>query len=524
MRTTLIASALVLLAACGSDRRDDHPPPHDVAPSPAQSQGPDPVVLRVARTGGPVRAYVYPQLDSAVWRSAASAPAISRVLAFDEEGGSLALVDAKGQPTRVDLRSGGVATASKAKLARLASADGYAIYGVSGGAVTRLTPSGAPWPYKPPVPAREVLPQPDGSVIVVAERGGSTAVWHLRPPETKVLDSAVLGRTGYAVRTQIGDRVYFTTDSGLVALRGRDLQPVAPVRLDREVRALAPTPSGDRLYVAADSSAELTVINRYTDKVEKRIELPAPVADLRMDPLGRYLLARAARGDSAWVVALDKDRVIGAVRTAWRADLPFVAPDGMVALAQGPDVVFVDGETRASRRRIAGGAKDFWHVILWNGFRPRAAGLDQPVTFGPGPEEEGNGRSDSLDSAFAAGAITGDSAGTSAQVPGTPRGDSTPPILRPAAPSPSAAAPPSASPAPRTPGFTVQFASVLAEDKARETAAAIKVDGRSPRVVSTVRGGATIYRVVLGPFPTRAEAEKAAKASGHDFWVFEGAP
>ncbi|MFL5575016.1 MAG: YncE family protein, partial [Gemmatimonadaceae bacterium] len=426
MRTTLLALALVLTAACGSDRKGDRPPPHEDAPSPTPSQGPDPVVLRVARTGGTVRAYVYPRLDSAVWRSSTPAPAIGRVLAFDEESGSLALVDAKGQPTRVDLRSGSVTTASKARLASLASADGYAIYGVSGGAVTRLTPSAAPWPYKPPAPAREVLPQPDGSVIVVGERGGATAVWHLRPPESKVLDSAVLGRTGRAVRTQIGDRVYFTTDSGLVALRGRDLQRVAPVRLDRPVRALAPTPSGDRLYVATDSSAELTVINRYTDKVEKRIALPAPVADLRMDPLGRRLLVRSARGDSVWVVALGTDRVIGAVRSAWLPDLPFVAPDGTVALAQGPDVVFADGETLAAGRRVAGGAKDFWHVLLWNGFRPRAAGLDQPVTFGSEQPDSALGRSDSLDSAFAGGAIGGADSGTAPRAPdsGAPRADS----------------------------------------------------------------------------------------------------
>ena len=172
MRTTLLALALVLSAACGSDRKGDRPPLHDDAPSATPAaQGPDPVVLRVARKGGPVRAYAYPQLDSAVWTSSAPAPAIARVLAFDDESGSLAVVDAKGQPVRVDLRAGGVTTASKAKLASLSSADGYAIYGVSGGTVMRLTPSGAAWPFKPSAPAREVVPQPDGSLIVVGERG-----------------------------------------------------------------------------------------------------------------------------------------------------------------------------------------------------------------------------------------------------------------------------------------------------------------------------------------------------------------
>ena len=516
---TLSALALVLaVAGCGSSDRDgqqQRPAPTDDATSASPSPGPDPIVLRVARTGGTVRAFAYPQLDSAVWTSSDRAPAIGRVLAFDQENGSLAVVDAKGQPERIDLRSGGVSTASRVKLASLSSADGYAIYGVNAGAVTRLTPnSPAPWPYKPPVPAREVVPQPDGSVLVVGERGRSTTVWHVRPPDTRIIDSAVLGRTGRVARTEIGDRVYFTSDSGLIGLRGRDLKTVPAVHFDHAVRALAPTPSGDRLYVATDSSALLTIINRYTDKVEDRIELPGPVADLRMDPLGRYVLARAAaatgRGagaDSAWVVAVATNHVNGAVHTAWLADLPFVAPDGMIAAAQGNDVVFVDGQTLAAKRRVANGAKDFWHVILWNGFRPRAAGLDQPVTFQSSEgAADSTRRMDSMDSAFAAGGMTADSA-----PPATPPVPKTPPADSGAA-------------ATRSPGFTVQFASVLSADKAREVAGSINVDGKTPRIVETTRNGATIYRVVLGPYPTKPEADKVGRTSGKDFWVFEGTP
>jgi cell division septation protein DedD len=516
--------ALVLAAAgCGSSGRDDRQQQGSAATEDAStaspSPGPDPIVLRVARTGGIVRAFAYPRLDSAVWTSSDPAPSIARVLAFDEEGGSLAIVDAKGLPARVDLRSGGVSTASRLKLASLSSADGYAIYGINAGAVTRLTPTGAAWPYKPPTPARDVVPQPDGSVLVVGERGGATTVWHVRPPDAKVIDSAVIAHTRRVVRTEIGDRVYFTSDSGLLALRGRDLTAVPAIHFEHAVRALAPTPSGDRLYVATDSSSVLTMVNRYTDKVEEHIELPGPVGDLRMDPLGRYVLARSARAaDSAWVVAIGNNHVVGAVRTAWLADLPFVAPDGMVALAQGNDVVFVDGETLAPRRRVANGAKDFWSVILWNGFRPRAAGLDQPVTFrGSDIPVDSSGRPmDSMDSAFAAGAVRPDS-GRATPADSAPRPPAT------AAPAP-AGTPATGAAAPRGPGFTVQFASLLSADKAREVAATITADGRSPRVVETSRSGSTIYRVVLGPYTTKAEADRIGRASGKDFWVFEGTP
>jgi cell division septation protein DedD len=184
----------------------------------------------------------------------------------------------------------------------------------------------------------------------------------------------------------------------------------------------------------------------------------------------------------------------------------------MIALSAGTDVLFVDGESLAERSRVRNGAKDFWHLVYWNGFRPRAAGLDEPVTFAGGAEPDSGRPVDSMDSAFAAGAMTPGDSGA----PTPPRPDS-------ASSTPPGATTPQAT-APRGAGFMVQFASLLSEDKAREESARITADGKTPRVVSSVRNGATIYRVVLGPYPTKADAERVGRASGHDFWVFEGAP
>jgi cell division protein FtsN len=65
---------------------------------------------------------------------------------------------------------------------------------------------------------------------------------------------------------------------------------------------------------------------------------------------------------------------------------------------------------------------------------------------------------------------------------------------------------------------------VRSEPVAKETASEIRVDGATPRVVATTRDGVTIYRVVIGPFPTRAEADRIARTSGKSYWVYEGAP
>ena len=511
---TPLALALVL-AACGPADRRDSAGAHD-APSAPASQGPDPILLRVPRAGGIARAFAYPTLDSALWRSTARVPPLARVLAFDQEAGLIAYVDSAGLPGRIDLRLGNVQRATRVKLASLASADGSGIYGVQEGAVTRLTPTDVrPWKFTPPAPAREVFPQPDGSLLVAAERKNATVVWRLRPPDTTLVDSAVLAPTTRGVSTAAGDRLYFTAEGGLVALRNRELEPTPGVDFATPVTAVVPTPSGDRVYVTAESSTVISVVDRYSDEIEQRIELPGQVRDLRMDALGRYLLARPASGDSAWVVAVGTGRPIGTVRTAWLADLPLVMPDGALALAQGKDVVLVDGETLRPRRTVKGGRSDFWHVVLWNGFRPRAAGIDEPVTFGSGVGGD-SAAVDPIDSTLAA-----DSAGAGAPAPSPFPGA---PADTARGARPGAAPAPAAGAARARAGFVVQFAAVRTAAAAEAQAAAIRVEGRQARVISTETDGVPIYRVVLGPFATREEAERIGRGAARDYWIFEGLP
>lgn len=511
---TIVVLAFVLVACGPSDRRET-PARHD-APSASSSTGPDQIILRIARSGGAVRAFRYPQLDSLIWTSTAKASPPGRILAFDAEAGSIAYVDRKGIPGRIDLRSGTVGVASRAKLSSLASADGYAIYGIAAnGSVTRLTPTGD-WSYTPPKRARLVLPQNDGSLIVLTDADGTLGVIRVRPPDTDVTDSAAVPDAPRIPHAQAGDRVYFGIDSSVFALRGRSLQVAPALQLTGSVRDIVPTPSGDRLFVATDSSRSVVIVDRYRDQLERTIELPGTVGALRMDPLGRYVLARAANSDSAWVIAVGTARVIGSVATTWREDLPTVAPDGALLLSDDSDVRIVDGQTLRQRAVVSDGADDFWHIIIWNGFRPRAGELDQPVTFGGSDSTSVQpDTSDSVAVATPSQPAPGDT--TTARPPRAPIPRPIPPRL----PADTAA-----GELARARGWTVSFAAFLSEATARQRAASISVDGQTPRVVSGQTPGTNtvVYRVVLGPYPTRADAERIGRASGQSFWVYEGNP
>ncbi len=502
MRTTLLALVLVLVACGRSDRATT--PAHD-APTVTNS-GLDQLVLQIPRNGGSARVLSYPGLDSVVWTSAERVPSATEVLAFDDNAGSVVLVDGRGAPVRIDFRLGRVTRQPTPRLTKLASADGWSVFGLAeDGRVVRLTPlagdGAAPWTLQPPVPASRVAPQLDGSLLVIAERDEQTRVFRVRPPDTTVLARADLPRTMTMAVSGAGDRVYFVVDTGLVGLRPRDLAPAQSLRLRGEAMGAVTTPSGDRVYIAVGEGREIAVIHRYRGGVEGHVQLPGQASELRMDPTGRVLLARPATGDSIWVVSLATDRVTGTVQSGWRADLPAVAPDGAMAVLRGTDVALLDPQTLAVRQTVAGGAGNVWYFFAWNGFRPRPTGLDEPATFPdvipaePDPEPE----PDSMDP---------DPPG---QGDGEPR-----PSPRPQ-PSPQARAP-------LGEGFVVQFAALRSEESARQLASELRVRGAPPRVLLTRREGIAIYRVLAGPYPTRQEAERVGEESGRSYWVYEGMP
>jgi hypothetical protein len=510
---TLLALALVL-AACGRSDRPADPAAHDASPSLSRATGPDPVVLRIPRGGGIARAYAYPKLDSAIWSSPAAVPAPARMLAFDDVAGQVVLADSKGAPVRLDLRSGDLAVTRKPKLVKLASVDGQSVFGVTdSGTVARFTPSGR-WSFKAPLRARDVLPQGDGSLLVAADRGTSTVIWHIWPPDTRIVDSTVVPAAAHARSVQAGDRVVMVHDSAIAAVRGRDLAPSPAIDLAGRIETVAATPSGDRLYVLLAGKPEVRVIDRYHAGESDRIELPGEATELRMDPLGRYLLARPAKGDSAWVIALGAQRVLGAVATEWRPDLPSVAPDARIGLVTGNDVRFVDAETFRPAATVRGGGKDFWAFFAWNGFRPRDASLDQPVHFDSGVGASGDTTPGVDSNAFSGASGTAGVADARAGTVDLPPAPAATPAQRPAT-----AAQPTGSR-----GFFVSVASRTTEAAARADAANLVVDGVAAHVATAPGPNGMIYRVVLGPYDSRAAAEQAGSHSKRPFWIYEAGP
>lgn len=500
MRRTLLF-LLALTACSGSDAASR-------ISSASAANGPDAILVRVPRDGGAAKAYRFGR-DSALWTASERVPPMRRVLGFDEDQGAIAYLDDKGLASRLDLRLAVATPAGAGLLNGVISADGWAVYGLTpAGQVARATPSGN-WNYSPSPAPRMLIPLPDGSLVLLHDEGGRSKLRRLRPPEPRILDTSSVPRPELVMRTDLGDRIYFTGDSGLASIRVRDFVRTKSIKLPERATALVATPSGDRVFVALEGKKRFAIVDRYADKVDRTVDTPDIVTAMRIDSDGQYLLLKAASGDSTFVFAIGTGRMIGAVRTEWREDLPLVGPDGGIAVAQDSDMVIVDAESRRERVRFKGGASDRWALVRWNGFRPRAAGLDSPVKF-DGDSVEDQPVGPPQDTTRAAPAPVA------------------PAVVGPPAPTPSVAPtpPPAAAPAKAaaTGRWTVAFASLLSEDRARAMALSIKVDGNPSKVVAVTTNGSTAWRIIAGPYESRDAADKAGKRTGLPFWVYEATP
>ncbi|HRN53169.1 MAG TPA: hypothetical protein PK788_06700, partial [Gemmatimonadaceae bacterium] len=317
-RRALLLAGFALAIGCGDARVSSG--------GAIAASGPDAVLLRVPAAGGTALAHRAGD-DSTLWSSRSRVPASERLLGFDDFLGIALLREPSGHISSLDLRLGIVTRLADQRLPPRLVAEGAAVFGLEeNGRIVRLTPS-VTWSWPVPGGATALVPTPDGSLLVISTAEGRSRVIRIVPPESRTLDSATIGAVRLAARTLSGDRLWAVTADGLVSLRTRDLSQAFELRISDSIVGFALTPSGDRAFVATDED-ELRIVDRYAERERGRVALPGRVTDLRMDPDGHYLLAKAAGVDSAYVISIGTERVVGTLASAWRDDLPLVTPDG----------------------------------------------------------------------------------------------------------------------------------------------------------------------------------------------------
>jgi hypothetical protein len=253
----------------------------------------------------------------------------------------------------------------------------------------------------------------------------------------------------------LGDLVAVAADTAVVLYAPQRKSAPRSLPISGDARAAMFSPSGHRIYVAR-AAAPLLVIDRMDGTHLREIELPGPARELRGDMHGKWVLVRPEQGDSAWVIDVGTGKYVGSTATRWTDDLPAIVPPHTLLLRRGADLAALDlsapGFTEVGR--IAGGATDFWLPIAW-----------QPAQDTELPFE--------ADSAALAAADTG----------------------------------------PARPSVYLQVSSSQNPAWANELSAKLGAAGL-PASVLAPRRSEEVYRVVLGPYATREQAEATGRKIG----------
>src|SRR5881394_493761 len=333
--------------------------------------------IRLPAKGGAPQLYRLPRMTLVEGALRGKLPPVERVVGLDPESEFLFVTTAKKELLALDLGSGRVDTVATSVAQATLGHDGtlYAVDEqrrvISLSRRTRFA-----WPQPLTALPRDLFGATDQHLVGVIPQDRLLVATPDQPPAVRPIAAS-----GDVAATQWGDLVAVASDSGVTFYDPLARRDPAFVRLEGGPRALAFSPSGHRIYVARRNTPGLAVIDRFERKEVDGVALPGPVAALRLDPLGRWLLARPTVGDSAWIVDLPIKQHTGIIPTQWQADLPSISPDGMLIFRRGGDVVSLRPDSLSDVGRVKNGAADLW--VLTTQASAGAAAADSVGAEGP---------------------------------------------------------------------------------------------------------------------------------------------
>jgi hypothetical protein len=409
-------------------------------------------LLRIPREGGLPRLYRVPALDSAAWKPADKLPPLDRPIGADPEQGLVFLQDRKNNVVSIDLDTRRVRTVLENVRYATLGPDG-ALYAVdTGSAVTQLVRR-TPVRFRSKLQGKplELHGTMDGGLI--AQLAGNKPTLEFLGPDQAPTSTPL--PAGQVTTSFLGDLVAVAADTSVVIFEP-DQSKAKPrtIPVEGDARAVLFSPSGQRLYVAR-AAAPLLIIDRFEGTRLREIELPGPARALRGDVFGSWLLVQPENGDSVWVIDVGTGKFLGSTAAKWTDDLPAVAPPHTLLVRRGADLVALDLSAKGFTPvgRIEGGAADFWLPMAWK----------------PADENELP--------------IATDTAGAGA--------DS----------------------GPARPSVYLQVSSSQNPTWASELSERLRAAGL-PASVLTPRRSEEAYRVVLGPYATREQAEETGRKLG----------
>ncbi len=425
------------------------------------SPGPT-TLLRLPAHGGEAVAYRSTDLTPLGW-SVARVPAIRRYIGADLDQGLVYALDSTRTLIAIDLRARRARVLRKGVRNAALGPEGTLFAVDTAGKVTEVR-------GRRPLTLTDALPASATALVGTAagrllvlptpRRADLTVFEPEGPSETIAIPK------GFATATLAGDLVAVAVDSAVVLADPSGARKPELIDVSGHARSVMFSPSGHRLYVGRDDD-DIMAFDRYSARERDGIDVPGGAVDLRGDLYGLWMLVRSRKGDTLSVVDLTARSVVARTVTEWDDDLPLIAPPFLLLVRKGRDVVGLDLERDGLRTRgqVAKAADDIWVPLAW-----APASAEEVVV-----------------------AAATDTMGT--------------PV--------DSAAPGSGQ------RFFLQVSSSRNPAWARELAEKIAAAGISASVVDPANAD-DVYRVVVGPFGTREQADSASRSLGMPSFVISG--
>ena len=336
----------------------------------------------------------------------------------------------------------------------------------------------------------------DRVVALVDGAGGpELAVWEAgasQPATTRTV-----GTSGPVALAGWGRTIVTASEDGkgLTEWSLPELEPVEGTEIGGAPSALAISPSQHRVFAASVDRPRFTVIDRYDWGEVGSSRLEAPLETLRPGMTGGRLVAWD--GSNAWS-ARAGEAGLNAVPGEWRADLPLALPGGgiLVSTESGLGLLRPDGEVAA----VEGPADALWLPFRWGRRLPVASAAVVPEDTLEDAEEALDALADSVPP----GRIGLLTVGRVGRMPdGSPE-----PLDDPA------------------PGFYAVAQSSRELATLGQMRQLLDRSGYSTHMLRRMdEAGDTWYRLLVGPYETRPDAEGAAldlqRERGIDAWIHE---
>lgn len=442
--------------------------------------------MRLPRGSGTATLLRTDSLTPIDWRTT-GLPAMVRALGTDREESMVYAVDTAGRLIGIDLRAQRWRPYLQAARQLTGTADGIVLGLDSARHPLRLA-NRELTTYRAAVERGPVqlLGAPGTQIVAVAATARVAQVFDESGEAKRVTVPA-----GNVSGTWAGDLFAVTTDSGVVLVvpnSKTDATEFISLRGNPTVAIFSP--SGHRLYVARRKD-DLVMFDRFSREKLRTLSLPGTATAMRVDRTGRWLLARPAVGDSVWAVDLVRWEVASTLRTRWADDLPVVVGGRSVIARDGKDVIAIDltAAQPVERSRLVGAGNDLFVAVPWT---PPGRVAEVAIASGVGaiPSDTTIDPTDSL-----AGTLP-----PAAEVPvvGIPT------------------APPAAGSGPTA--VYLQVASSQNQDWANAFVQQLKEGGFPARTLSPKTPGEP-FRVVIGPYATRDEADAVGRRLGRPYFL-----